>query len=250
MGHSYRKGIVLSVGLISTTVDLFTVMENPRTDLRRLCPDHLEPLGQRLVCPVGDHEVTYNNHVSGMKMANGYQVVNPLERPSDPPAESLGFVPVPRKEMVANAIYGNGFYYAQPSSEGSNTTWTILHKLTTEFSFLSKGALRKGSPKIWSLEQFRDYLVLKEVTFPDLIKLPPEKTLVKVDKPTMDMAKQYAQTVVSSWDQVDKHNVGLERFSEWVNSGTFTAVERERAESSGPTISLIEALRKAVENNV
>ena len=58
---SYKKGLLLSLGPINTTVDLYTVSpDSKREDFKRFCPEHRTFLKNRVWCEQGEHEFSWN----------------------------------------------------------------------------------------------------------------------------------------------------------------------------------------------
>lgn len=239
----YRSGLIFSVGdLINTAVDLQTVVKTQRSSLNRLCPDHVKPLKQQLLCEEGDHVVAFNDHVSGKKTPEGYVIVDRDEKPSFEASESIKFTPVPRKEFEANALFGDGFYYATPSSDSSVSNWTVLTSVLKKVALVGKGQLRKGTPKLWALDMFRDTLVLREVTFPDTIKPAPTVDKARIDRETASLVGKFVDNLTAAWDDVDTDNTGGAALQAWLDAGSFVPVTHQEN-----TVSLLEALKQAIE---
>lgn len=248
--RSYRKGLMISVGpLINSTVDLHTVMSKPKTGLNRLCPMHHEKLKLENVCPVDDEPIAWGAWKMGRETADGWIIVDEADRPSEPRSESIEFIPVPKGEFNDSAIYGSGFYYAEPSSEASKASWTILSHMAEEYALVGRGNFRAGTPKLWSLELFRGVLVLREVTFPEYIKDEPEIEPVEVDSNIINMAMTYASSVTQAWDDIDKDS-GADRFEKWVEEQGERIVTKESQEPSGTAEDYLSDLEAALKRAV
>lgn len=245
---SYRKGLLLSLGPLRAAVDLNTVAPEKRSGLKRLCPTHYIPLHQRYECSEGPHLV--DEWVNGMEQADGgWKVVDPEEKPSVDAVRVLELTPVPTAELEANTFEGRSTYYCEPSSIGDHLNWELFRRaLKGKMSFVARGAMRRGGEKLWRLELFRNYLVLREIMFPETIKPAPEAPDVRVDKETSLLVKKFIDTKSTEWENFDSEDTLQHKVDEWLSAGT----EKESKETGGATPpkdavqSLQDALRAAV----
>ena len=252
---SYRKGLLLSLGsIIQVQVDLQTVVPSTRSSLRRLCPEHHLPIKQSYACPEG-HPIT--EWVNGKETAEGWKIVKPEDRPDFDADDALELVPVPADELEARTFAGNGMYYCQPTSTVGHEAWSVLHKVLTKgkIAFITKGALRKGGQKIWRVDVFRDYLVLKELVFPENIKAVPEQVDVRVPKATQTLVDQFIDSLLVEWDKVDTADETAKRIEEWIAAGeTIEADTKTRRvaqlDVSSNVVDLQERLKAAVKETV
>ena len=87
---------------------------------------------------------------------------------------------------------------------------------------------------MWRLDLFRDYLVLREIAFPDVIKDVPDPVDIKVDKATQDLVTQFVDGLMTSWDKFDSTNTMKNKMDTWMLSGeTIEAVEGKLVETPG-----------------
>ena len=249
---SYRKELLLTLGPISTQVDLHTVKEGERSDLRRLCPEHHQPVQQAYTCPEGGHKVT--QWVTGQPTAGGWIVV-PDDRPQFEADDSLTLIPVPAVDLEANTFYGDAIYYAQPSSVASHLGWSVLKKVTEtkKVALVAQAALRRGGKKLWHVTLFRDYLVMRELVFPEAIKGTPEQISVTVDRATQKLVSDFVNALLVPWDQFDTTDERRAKIEAWIASGELVAVKPTKVqEHTGRPMNVIDlqtALRNATEKS-
>lgn len=245
---SYRKGLLLSLGsIIQVQVDLQAVLPTKRSGLKRLCPEHHQPVRQNYECPEG-HPVT--EYVSGKETVEGWKVVRPEEKPVSLATDALELIPVPAAELEANTFGGNGFYYCQPSSAVTHEAWAVLHKILTKgkVALIAKGALRQGAEKIWRVEIFRDYLALRELVFPEHIRATPEQVDVKIPKATQDLVNQFIDQLLVGWNKFDATDETQKKIDEWIAAGDTVEADTttKRVAELGQVIDMNAALQEAI----
>lgn len=255
---AYKKNLLLQIGPIQTAVDLHTVKPSQsQSSVRRLCPEHKVPLSQQYVCTEDDNHKTFawGEWASGVQTPDGWRIVRESERPSVAASDVLTLIPVPASEVRDQTFEGENIYYCQPSSEPSKLTWTILNRQmqSGKVVFLARGALRQGRAKLWKLELFRGYPVLREILFPENLKPTPETEPMKIDKETQTLVAKFIEASMSSWDDVDTTDDFKAKFDQWVAAGD--AVQVKDAPTSGTTQSveemmagLKESVRRATAN--
>lgn len=254
---AYKKDLILSIGPIQTTVNLHTVQSSSGPSRRIICPDHLVPLSQQYVCEEDDNHRTFSwgEWAYGMETPEGFRVLKDEEKPQPEPTNELALIPVPAQEIRDNTFEGDSMYYCQPSSKASALTWTILNRQlkTGKVSFMTRGCLRRNSKeKLWKLELFRGYPVLREIAFPDNLKPEPDAEIaedVTVDKPTQKLVSEFIDASMSTWDDVDTTDTWQEQFEEWINDSEIVRpnVSEESATKQSPE-DLIKGLQEAVKN--
>lgn len=230
MGRAWRKDIALTIGPITTLVNLHTVVpgDSKGSQVKRICPDHKVPLKQSLACPEDNQRFSWGEWMEAVETPQGWRQVDPSERPTlEEGTKSLELVPVPVKEIEDNSFEGDSCYWLEPSNEVSLTTWSILVQQlkTGKVVFLTRGGFSKGhKEKLWKIELFRGYPILRELLFPDVIKEPPEAEPVKVDKETRDLVKQFIETRMSTWEDIDTTDNLQKQFEKWIQSGELVTV--------------------------
>ena len=249
---AYKKNLILSLGLISASVDLETVAPRVSSGLNRICPKHTVKLKQQYICPGTEkdepHDIAWGSWDMGAETPDGYKVVDEQERPRIEGSTGFSLVPVPRKDLEASTFEGDAIYYASPSTTFVEESWAILNKVVThgKVALITKGALRAGTTteKIWRLTSFNGYLVLREVRFPENVKPKPAMPKAKPDKATMDLVNQFIEKLSVEWNEFDASDTMAARMSEWMSDGT--DVESQSAASAEP-LDLKAALAAALE---
>jgi non-homologous end joining protein Ku len=235
------------LGPIQASVDLDTVAPTTKSNVHRYCPEHKARISQFYQCPDGEHVVGWGEWVLGAETAEGLKFVEEASKPEVARNDSLTLTPVPAKELNNTSLLGSTMYYCKPSTETAGQTWAILYRLLKggKTALITRGALRKNSEKLWRVTLFRDYIVLREVLFPENIKDAPDPVDTKVDKATFGLVTQFVDGLMSSWDEFDTTDTMKAKTNEWLLKGTtFEAAEVKEE----PTLDLTAALQMAIEN--
>jgi len=159
----------------------------------------------------------------GYETADGYRIVDDAVRPKVEASGGLVLTPVPKKDLEAATLEGDGLYYATPSNEHVESTWAIFNKLVNgKTALVTKGALRAGTntEKLWRVTTFNGYLVLREIRFPENLKPSPEAISKKVDKDTYELVMQFADKLSTEWSDFDSTDTMAARMAEWMDEGT------------------------------
>lgn len=221
---TYRKNLTLSLGPISTLVDLTTVSPETKSEINRICPDHKTKLNQQYMCQTdGGHTVNWGTWIHGVPTEDGYRVVDVDNRPTVEASTGLDLTPVSRKELDAATIDGTGLYYAEPSNTHSTKTWTLFTRLVDgNTALVTRGALRRGTgtEKLWRLSTFNGFLVLREIRYPENLKPAPTVETIKVPKDESDMFAQFATKRTVPWEQFDATDIMAQRVEAWKTDGT------------------------------
>ena len=248
---SYRKGLLLSLGsIIQVQVDLQTVVPTQRSGLRILCPEHHQPLKQSYNCPEG-HPV--ERWVKGKQTADGWQIPKEDEKPEFDADQAFDLVPVPADQLEAHTFAGKSIYYCQPTNTVSHEAWAVLRKILAKgkIALVTKGALRRGAKKLWRIDVFRDYLVLRDIEFPENIRAVPEQVDVKIPKATHDLVNQFIDNLMVSWDTLDTTDETRQQVEAWIAAGEAVAADTKSMagldDAVGAVISLQDALAKIKE---
>ena len=220
--------MTLSLGLISTSVDLVTVQPSVRSGLNRICPDHSVKLSQQYSCPgtrdEDAHVVQWGSWNMGMETGDGWKIMAEEEKPDVDKVSGLTLTPVPRKELETSTLEGNGLYYAKPSNEHSEKVWALFAKIVSgsKTALVSRGAIRKGTntEKLWRVTTFNGYLVLREIRFPENIKPSPEAVETKVDREELAMVNTFVEKMSTDWNDFDSEDKMSARIAEWMGTGT------------------------------
>lgn len=247
MGASYRKGLVLSLGsIVQTTVDLHAAVPSSKpTGMHRMCPEHKLQLKQTHKCPEG-HEVT--EFVLGRPTGNGLQLAPQSDKPEFEAADVLELRPLPAKQVDDNTFYGGAIYYMKPHP-ATMQAWLALQSIVEKgkTALVAKGALRRGNEKMWRVDSFRDYLVLREIVFPEDIRDVPEEVNDKLEKGTVGLITQFLENLETTWESLDTVDRSREQLMEWINSGDTIIDDSEPIDRTNQAASLIDQLQQAVQ---
>jgi hypothetical protein len=238
-------------------VDLETVAPTPQSEVKRLCPEHKEPLKQQYLClvenDVGDtgHVIPWGGWAEGVKTGKGWRVLESGERPRFNKVDGLELIPVPVAQLEASTFTEGSIYYCKPSSEVGATAWQMIHEIlrTNKIALVTKGSLRDSSTtqKLWRLELFRDYVVLHQITFPENIKPTPDRHDVKIDRTMKTLVNDFVQAMLTEWDSVDTVNAARQRFQQWTEQGEEFQTSPATKETGGTIQDLQDALRESIE---
>ena len=249
---SYRKGLGLSLGVISTSVDLTSVV--PSSDGRprgvRICPEHHVKVTQVHRCYEGPHDVEPVVAYSDGK----YWRLDDGERPEIESVDGMELTPVPTDQLMEHVFDGPSAYWMAPSNTQALQGWHVIKSVVSKgkVTFICKGALRRGSvEKLWRLTTFRGGLVMREIVFPDRLREPPDVPDMKVKREITQLVNKMIESITDDWKNIDTTDRGAEALKGWV--ATLEKVPRlEGRSKSAPEFTpqdLLQALREAVGEN-
>lgn len=216
---SYRKELLLSLGLVTAQVDLHAVAPSKTSGFHRYCKEHKVRVKNRVWCPEGSkdgHEVEYANIVSGMETAESVKLVDPQSKPEFPKDERLQLVPVPVSELTG--FPQGGFYYCAPSSPATVDTWAVFKAVLekNKVAFVAKGQLRNGDRKLWRLVVFNNYLALQELRYPEDVRSTPEQVNVKPSREHLKLFNQLIEQSMSTWEAFGPTDENKARIEQWL----------------------------------
>jgi non-homologous end joining protein Ku len=243
---SYRKELLLSLGLITAQVDLHSVAPTKKSGFNQYCAEHRTRIKQRRWCPEGDHEAF--DVVSGMDAVSHVKFVDPARKPEFPKDDRLQLTPVPADEITAFAE--GGFYYCQPSSVATANTWAALKAVLDKgkVAFVAKGSLRSGERKLWRLDCFNDYLVLRELRYPEDVRGVPEQVTIKPSREEMRLFTQVVDSMTVPWDKFDSANENMPLIERWLaDAEMIEKAEQPRGTEVRSVFNLIDSLKEQLE---
>ncbi len=218
--------MTLSLGPISTLVDLETVAPTVKSGANRICPDHVTKLSQAYKCPgtseAEAHEVPWGTWKMGMPTDDGYRVLNTAAKPAVEAASGFQLVPVPRDQLESATFEGAGVYYAKPSNEHAWQTWGAFEALVRgTTAFVCRGAIRKGAgtEKLWRVASFNGYLVLREIRFPENLKPSPVERGIEADPATLELLEGFIEKMKVEWSEFDSEDKVAKRLEAWMSEG-------------------------------
>lgn len=249
--NSYRKGMMLSLGVISASVDLYAVVPTDKArSTRMLCPTHHEPLKQQYICEQGEnlHPVARDEAVRGIETVNGWIIAPDEEKPSAETSKQLELTPVATAVLSERTFEGPAIYYLTPSSAVSMQAWEVLVGILKKgkISLVTKNALGQSArEKLWKLDLFCGYLVMRELVYPEAIRPVPDILHVKVDKKITVLVEQFVENLLTDWDSLDSSDSNARRFDEWMAAGK-TVITQPTTQTESSPVPLLEALQEAV----
>lgn len=251
---AFRKELLLQIGPIQTTVNLHSVAPSSKPSVRRVCPDHSIPLKQQYRCLEGDgHDIAWGEWDSAVETAKGWRKVDPDQRPTlEAATKVMELVPVPAKEIADNTFATDTLYWVSPASDASLMNWTMLVRQITsgKTAFVTRGGFRKGGiERLWRLEMFRDYPVLRQLQFPETITAPPETETVTIDRATHKLVAEFIETRTSSWNDIDTTDRFEKALNEWAASGELVDIgDSSTSSDEGQSVTdMMALLKEAVE---
>lgn len=240
--------MMLSLGsVIQAQVDIHTVIPTVKSGAHLLCATHTKRVSQFYRCEEGE-EVAWGELARGIETAEGWKVQ------TDPPPRSeadktIPLTPVPLNELLEQTFEGPAIYYLVPNAAAANQVWQVLAQIVKrgKIALISKMALgERQNEKMWRLDLFRGYLVLRELVYPEVIKAVPEIPEAKIDKQISTLVDQFVENLVSSWDSFDSSDPNIKRFDAWIQAGTTVAGPEVQVKEVSPA-PLLDSLRHAVE---
>lgn len=256
---AFRKNLLLTLGLLNLSVDLYSaVPTTQKSGLHRICPEHKARLKLEHICHPGEGEDREAHYVGWNQWSlEGYdaeedvfRIVKEGDRPSPVKDESLKITPVPAKDLEQKTLDGQTIYYCQPSA-GVDTvleTWSLFDKgvQDSKTALVTKGVLKRGgNEKLYRLTHFNNYLVLREVVFPEDIKEPPSvPPAVKISKENQNLFKQLIEMTANDWESLNPHNSQRQAIAEWLKTGEVRENDTPY-QNPGATIDKLQQMVKA-----
>lgn len=252
---SFRSKLTLSLGsVISAQVDLHSVLPSTKSQTRMLCGEHTEPVKMAWQCPgkgeAQAHYVYGDQIVRGVENAEGWTIVTGTKPEVEIDKKTIGLVPIPAVEVERNTFVGEAIYYLTPSGPSAHQVWQILAGIVKKgkVALITKAAFTPNE-KMYRLDTFRDYLVLRELVYPDKIADTPAVPEGKVDKAMTTLVDQFVDNLLTSWDGFDSSDANTKRFDAWIATGkTVINPDVPVKEQGNQAADLMETLKRAVES--
>lgn len=247
--------MLLSLGVISASVDLYTVVPTDKDRTTRLlCPTHLVPLKQSYVCSQEGESINMADAKRGMETSTGWVIAPEADKPHAEANKQLVLTPISAAVLSDKTFEGPSVYYLAPSTAAAMQTWEVLSGIVRKgkIALVAKSALgEKAREKLWKLDLFQGFLVLREMVYPEAIRPAPEILHVKVSKEITTLVDQFVENLTAEWDSLDVSDANARRFDEWMAAGKtiITDTEVPPARDTSP-IDLLAALQEAVHTSV
>lgn len=249
---SYRKGLMLSLGLVTTQVDLHSVAEPKRSPLHRYCAEHHARLEQQYICKAEGEVVS--DYVQGAEGPSTIRLVEKDDKPEFLKDEKLELTPVPVKDLEAHTFPQGGMYYCQPSSAATSEAWSLFKQVLDKHktAFIAQGSLRNGERKLWRLMVFNDYLVLQELRYPEAARPVPGvqwgsefSTLPKPSREHSKLMNQLVEQAAKPWGDVNLNDPNKEQWDKWMRGAI--EIDRTDTKEETPVVSMMDALRASID---
>jgi non-homologous end joining protein Ku len=246
---SYKKGLLLSLGLVKVQVDLHSATADNQSPFKRLCPEHKSLTKNRIWCEEGDHQVLFQDAISGAPTADGYRLVHKGDKPEFLASPELELTPVPAVELEEHTYPSGGTYYCLPSAPTAEA-WAVFRAVLAKrkIAFVAKGQIRNGQQKLWRLMLVNNYLTLQEITYPENVRATPEVVNVKPSREHLRLMQSLVDQATVSFTDMDLTNDNAPLIAKWIASGELKAVSDSKVEPvAAQILDLKEALAKSVE---
>ncbi|WP_188186877.1 non-homologous end joining protein Ku [Nonomuraea sp. SYSU D8015] len=249
---------VLTFGLVSVPVQLFTATEDHRVHFRQFQRGTSNRIRYRRVNEATGREVDYNDIVKGYDLGGGdYVIVEPEELDEIAPGKSRmidirGFVDLDQVEPV----YFDRTYYLAPNGEEYTKVYELLRTALYEANKAGIATfVMRRKQHLVALRAQEDVLVLHTLHWADEVRDPhqelpvlPEHTETRGQE--LDTARQLIDALSTDWHPEDYHDTYSERVHELIDA---KAKGQQIISEAGPpeatnVIDLMQALKRSVEN--
>lgn len=252
MPRSIWKGVI-SFGMVAIPIRLYLATEGKSVSFRLLCPDHKTPIKNKRWCPMGDHEVAWNDVLRGYEYEKDHYVVLGDEDLANLPLRSsrsidiAGFVQ--DKELPGEIYYQNA-YYLEPEKVAAKPYALLKRALAdTKRVAIAKVAFRDRE-HLASLRPHNGVLLMNTLNWPDEIRSTEDLEIpqdVEVSTRELGMAKQLIEAMVMKFEPeqyTDEYRQALLRVVEAKREGEeIVAVE---AAPEATVVDLMAALKASV----
>ena len=169
------------------------------------------------------HQVQRGDVIKGSETPTGYLVVPQDDKPTFSKDDTLQLVSVPMADLERETFPGAGMYYLSPTAGAGTDGWLVLHELAKDrkVGLVGQAALKTNAGrKIYQVTSFRDYLVLQELAFPEVIRDAPEAVVTDTAKTTLKeltkLARQWVSTAEIPWDKFDASDLYSAELLSWI----------------------------------
>ncbi|MFI2371174.1 Ku protein [Streptomyces sp. NPDC018833] len=248
---------VLTFGLVTVPVQLFTATEDHTVHFRQLQRDTSDRIRYQRVNERTGKEVDYDDIVKGYDLGGGdYVIVEPDELDEIAPGKSqvveiTGFVDLEQVEPV----YFDRTYYLAPKGEEYTGVYELLRAaLEKENKTGIATFVMRGKQYLVALRAQEEVLVLHTLHWADEVRDPHQELPVlpgrgEAKGKEMDMARQLIGALSIDWNPEDYHDTYEERVKELVDAKAKgqEIVSEEAPPQATNVIDLMEALQRSVD---
>lgn len=245
---------VISFGLVSIPVKLYTATESKSLSFHQLHEKCKTRIKELRWCPQCDRQVEYDEIVKGFEYSkDNYVVVT---------KEDLEELPLPSKNIInitafVNAeeidpLYFNGSYYLEPEKLAQKPCSLFMHAMQ-EKGMVAIGTLTlRNKERLCSLRVLGGNLILEMLLYPDEIRVDMKTKLPasKLTKQEMTMASSLIDMMATKFNPQDYEDHYREALSALIKVKVDGNETVEQPETAKPThvVDLMDALRASVEN--
>ncbi|MBI2810305.1 MAG: Ku protein [Candidatus Melainabacteria bacterium] len=245
---------VISFGLVSIPVKLYTATESKSLSFHQLHEKCKTRIKEMRWCPHCDRQVDYDEIVKGFEYSkDNYVVVT---------KEDLEELPLPSKNIInitafVNAeeidpLYFNGSYYLEPEKLAQKPCALFMHAME-EKGMVAIGTLAlRNKERLCSLRVLGGNLILEMLLYPDEIRVDMKTKLpaAKLTKQEMTMASSLIDMMAQTFKPQDYEDNYREALSALIKAKIDGDETIEQPEELKPTrvLDLMDALRASVED--
>ncbi|MFI2433336.1 Ku protein [Streptomyces sp. NPDC018693] len=250
---------VLTFGLVSVPVQLFTATTDHTTHFRQLQRGTSDRVRYQRVNERTGKEVDHDDIVKGYDLGGGgYVIVEPEELDEIAPGKSrtveiIGFVDLEQVEPV----YFDRTYYLAPKGDEYTKVYALLRTALRKENKTGIATLvMRGKQYLVALRAQEDVMVLHTLHWADEVRDPHQELPVLPGRDVargkeLDTARQLIEALTVDWHPEDYHDTYEERVRQLVEAKAKgeEIVTEEAAPEATDVIDLMDALRRSVEQS-
>jgi DNA end-binding protein Ku len=251
MPRSIWNGVI-SFGMVSIPVKLYTATESKDISFNQLHKDCGSRIKQLRWCPVHENEVAYDSIQRGYEYAKDQYVVlteedfEHLPLPSKHTIDLAGFV----KMDDIDPIYYEKGYYLEADEKGLKPFVLLMRVLKKRgLTAIAKIAIR-NKERLCALRAHDGMLMLETLYFPDEIRVQKGLDLpdVKVSSKEEEMASSLVDLMLEEFKPEEYHDDYREALMQVIEAKLQGAeIVEAPAAPRGKVVDLMSALKKSVE---
>lgn len=244
---------VISFGLVTIPVKLFTATRSHDISLNQLHKETNSRIKYKKWSPVADREVTDDEIVKAYEYAKNQYVVldeadlEELPVPSKRTVEVSTFV----KAEQIDPIYYDKAYYLEPEEVGAKP-YALLKKVLEDKQVVALGKITLRQKEVLcSIRSNGRLLLLEMLHYPDEVAVPAEADYSKVEVSELEatMAEKLVDLLQGEFDPCQYKDAYREALMERIQAKLAgqQVVTAEVAEQPATVINLMDALKQSIE---
>ncbi len=253
MARSIWRGVI-SFGMVSIPVRLFTATESRDVRFRQLHGETRRPVKQLRWSPELDREVQYGELVKGYEYAKEQYVIladEDFEQLPVPSKHTIDLVAFVASEEI-DPIHYERSYYLEPDEAGGKPFSLLLRAMAdTGLLAIGKVALRQKE-HLCALRPRGDQILLETLYYPDEIRTP-EGTVtldgIEVSGAELEMAHTLIEMLRRPFDPAEYTDGYREQLMEMIGAKVAggEVVAAQSAEPATASVDLMAALKASIE---